>query len=132
MTGSSGEITSPEYPSNYPDSSNVAHIIEVAEEFKIELDIVDFHLERQSLCSYDFLQILDTSGKEIGKFCGKKIPPRIISSGNKMTVIFHSDDGSAHKGFKANWKETTDSRSIWSDNFPENYFNNDKKVTKDI
>ena len=127
--GSSGEITSPEYPSNYPDNSNVAHIIEVTEGLKIELEILNFDLEHQSLCYYDFCQVLDTDGKEIGKFCGTKVPPTIISSGSKMSVIFQSDKDINHKGFKATWKETTqDSWSIWSENFPQNYFNNENKV----
>lgn len=39
----------------------------------------------------------------LGKFSGEKIPERITSSSNALTITFHSDDSIGSRGFKANY-----------------------------
>ena len=54
-------------------------------------------------CKYDFVQVIFGSVAE--KYCeyhDKETP--IISSGNTMTVFFHSDNSTSRPGFKATWK----------------------------
>ena len=53
-------------------------------------------------CQYGYVQVIFGSVAE--KYCGSKLPSPIISSGNTMTVVFHSDSGVNGNGFKATWK----------------------------
>merc|ERR1719317_1177813 len=54
------------------------------------------------------------------------IPSPIRSTGNKMTVLFHSDDIINKKGFKASWKAVTGTSSgeVTSPNYPAKYPHN--------
>ena len=74
---------------------------------RIEITLQDFDLEKSGPNGcYDFVLLLDTDNSELGKFCGKKKDPiKVTSTGNKMTVKFHSDHMIQRKGFKAIWKE---------------------------
>lgn len=48
----------------------------------------------------------DTStntGISIGKFCGQKIPPILLSSFNLMTIVFKSDHSFNLGGFSASY-----------------------------
>ena len=75
----------------------------------IRLTFEDFELEGRSSSSkncFDFVMVMDSDGTtEFGKFCEKKIPSPIVSTGNKLTVVFHSDTTVTRKGFKAIWNE---------------------------
>ena len=51
--------------------------------------------------------VLNTDNSLMIKKCGSKTPGAIISSGNKMTVNFHSDFNVRKSGFKAKWEEVT-------------------------
>jgi len=125
-----GEVKSPNYPSNYPDNSDVSTPIQVAAGSKIELTFVDFILEDHSSCAYDYVQVLDTDNSQLIKKCGSTIPDKIISSGNKLTVKFHSDSSVNAKGFRATWKLVTaqEGGSIKSEGYPSNYPINKEQV----
>ena len=70
---------------------------------KIELTFVAFDIEPETNCGYDYVQVKDTDGTQLAKLCGESIPAKIKSSGNKLTVVFHSDRNVNKKGFEANW-----------------------------
>ena len=61
-------------------------------------------------CTTDYVQIIFGSVAE--KYCGSNVPnPSVskkpgptVSSGNTMTVFFHSSRWSGRPGFKATWK----------------------------
>ena len=74
--------------------------------------------------------VLDTDNSQLIKKCGTTTPSKIISSGNKLTVKFHSDSSVSFKGFKATWKvvTATEGGSIKSEGFPNNYPNNKEQV----
>ena len=78
--------------------------------------------------------VLDTDNSQLIKKCGINTPPKIISSGNKLTVKFHSDSSVTKKGFKANWKVVTETEggSIKSEGFPNNYPNDKEQVKEGI
>jgi len=73
---------------------------------------------------------LDTDKSELLKACGQSKPfSGLQSKGNKMSVVFHSDDSMVHKGFSATWKAVEAaskpiSGEITSPNYPENYPHN--------
>ena len=93
----------------------------------IQLTFQDFSLEPANGCAYDFVQVLDSDGTtELKKLCGASLPSPIRSTGNKMTVLFHSDDNVNKKGFKASWKAVTGTSSgeVTSPNYPAKYPHN--------
>ena len=73
--------------------------------------------------------MLNTDNSQLVKACGTTKPTVLKSSGNKMTVVFHSDGSVVHKGFSATWKAVEaaavpTSGEIKSPNYPENYPDN--------
>ena len=66
------------------------------------LTFESFDLEAHSSCKYDFVQI--SFGSDEQKYCGSNKPSPIISPGNTMTVLFHTDGSVNGNGFKATWK----------------------------
>ena len=74
---------------------------------------------------------MDSDGTtELAKLCGSSLPPIIISSGNKLTVVFHSDDTVTERGFLATWSKVPGATSgvITSPNFPNTYPKNASQV----
>ena len=60
---------------------------------------MEAHLE----CVYDHLQIHDgedARAPSLGRFCGAKKPPPLISSGNQMFLHFYSDNSVQKRGFE--------------------------------
>ena len=49
--------------------------------------------------------VLDTDNTELLRACGTKVPDKVTSSGNKMTVMFKTDGSVDRRGFKATWKQ---------------------------
>ena len=126
----SGSIKSPNYPSNYPNSKDVQYPIKVEAGSKIELTFVDFAIEDNSQCGYDYVQVIDTDGKQLIQKCGSTKPSVVVSKGNTMTVKFHSDNDINAKGFSATWKKisTSESGTITSPNYPKSYSGNVDKT----
>jgi len=126
----SGTVTSPNYPEEYMNDQDVTKVLEVATGFKIELIFKTMDIEPYASCRYDFVEVLDTNGAQLGKYCGTTVPTNhIISSGNRLTVRFFSDNSITHTGFEAEWKKVTaaDSGSIQSPNYPNNYPDNEEE-----
>jgi len=115
----SGEIQSPDYPDRYPHNQNQTWNLEVAAGETIELTFESFDIESHRNCAYDY--VLVSYGSVEQKYCGSTKPDPVISSGNTMTVTFHSDYSVNLNGFKATWKVAETSDKIQSPNFPENY-----------
>ena len=97
--------------------------LEVAPGQRIQLTFESFDLEAHPDCRYDYVQISHGSSQQ--KYCGSNKPTPIISSGNTMTVTFHSDDSKNVKGFKAKWENIV----VQSPNYPSPYpYNIDKVI----
>jgi len=128
-----GEIQSPNYPEYYDNNKHVNFSLEVDSGSIIKLSFTDFDIEPHSKCSCDYVQVLDTDNSELLKKCGRSKPEQILKSkGNKMSVVFHSDDSVVHRGFSATWKAVEVaskpiSGEIASPNYPENYPHNLKR-----
>ncbi|WAQ95864.1 TLL1-like protein [Mya arenaria] len=83
----SGEISSPNWPDFYPSRKDC-----------------NFELEQHQECTYDHIEIFDGSNnyaQTLGRFCGGKLPPTVISSGNELYMVFYSDASVQRKGFHA-------------------------------
>ena len=80
------------------------------------------------------ISVVDTDNRGLIKKCGSVKPSKLISSGNKLTVKFHSDYSVNKKGFKAIWKQVTatEGGSIKSENYPQNYPDNKVQVKEKL
>nr|AEP25603.1 bone morphogenic protein 1 [Holothuria glaberrima] len=105
ITAVTGEITSPNYPDNYPKRKQCSwHIIATAGH-RVELQFNEFDLEPHQECAYDYITIYDGEEEDentsMGSFCGRNIPEDIVSNGNHMYIKFHSDASVSRPGFLA-------------------------------
>ena len=60
-------------------------------------------------CSFDYLEIRDggyESSPLIGRYCGNKIPKRIVSQSNSIYLKFKSDSTFPSTGFWIKWDGT--------------------------
>ena len=68
-----------------------------------------------SSCRLDYVKV--SFGSDEQKYCGSNKPSPIISSDNRMTVIFHSDEEEVRNGFKATWQAVETGNVVWSDRY---------------
>ena len=97
----------------------------------IKLTFTDFDLEDDPGCAYDYVSVVDTDGTtQLAKLCGDSIPSAIKSSGNKLTVVFHSDQSVTKKGFEASWIKVSGVSSgvVTSPGYPSSYPNSQEQV----
>jgi cubilin len=107
----------------------------VAASSAIELTFTAFSIEAEANCGYDYVQVLNTDNSQLVKACGTNKPSVLKSTGNKMTVVFHSDSSEVKTGFLATWKSVAaaslaSSGEISSPNYPKNYPDKLKKEWK--
>lgn len=106
LRGTSGELTSPNFPKEYFHNSKCIWTITVSEGKSVHLRFLEFQVEgdtNRHRCPHDHLTIWngsDSIAPVIGKFCNSNPPPPVIcSSGNTLRLKFRSDDALAWKGF---------------------------------
>eukprot|EP00795_Rhopilema_esculentum_P014516 gene14516-5577_t len=138
--GKSGEITSPDFPKQYPNNLNCLWTIENNDDTSVtEVSFEAFKLEYTPSCLFDFVTIEDLSARDRqpkARLCGGALPPKYI--GKKIRIVFQSDDSGVANGFKIKWRKKelegkkvcgfTKSSAIGfirSSNYPENYDNNE-------
>lgn len=109
LSASSGNISSPNFPSRYPYNSDCSWLIVVAEGSSVHLTFHHFELEHHASCSYDYIKIYngvaEDEGNLLGAFCGDVSPPQFTSSWNVMSIIFHSDRHVAYRGFSVGYRK---------------------------
>jgi len=116
ITGTSGTVTSPGYPSSYAPGMDCTTIIRAPEGNTIKLIFTRFDIDKTQGCNYDYLEIRDgdtdtspiieTSSCINGKYCGKELPSgptAINTTGNALYCKFVSDEKTSGPGFAANW-----------------------------
>ena len=109
LTGSSGSFSSPNYPSNYPNSRTCRWIIGVQDGHRVQLTFQTFLLETcviPSVCTCDHVEIRDGSdgsSPSLGRFCSDNKPSPIQSSGRFLWIEFESDLTTNEKGFSATY-----------------------------
>ncbi|KAM6357546.1 LOW QUALITY PROTEIN: mannan-binding lectin serine protease 1-like [Alca torda] len=104
-TQRSGVITSADFPSPYPKSSDCLYRIELEEGFFITLSFEDsFDVEDhpEVTCPYDYIKI-KAGHREFGPFCGEKSPGRIETQTNSVQILFHSDNSGENRGWKLSY-----------------------------
>jgi len=104
VTAQQGEITSPNWPSDYPINKQCTWQVVAPFQHKITIEFEEFKLEGDGeTCKYDYLEIqsgLNSGANLHGKFCGEEKPSSITSTVNEMRITFVSDDTVASHGFR--------------------------------
>ncbi|XP_062865444.1 neuropilin-2a [Trichomycterus rosablanca] len=115
FTALSGVIESPDFPDKYPHNLECSYIIIAPPQTEVTLTFKTFDLENDPLlmtegdCKYDWLEVWDGLPQVsplIGRYCGTKIPPEIVSSTGLLSLFFHTDMAVAKDGFSARYNVT--------------------------
>uniref|UniRef100_A0A3B4ASY1 CUB domain-containing protein n=1 Tax=Periophthalmus magnuspinnatus TaxID=409849 RepID=A0A3B4ASY1_9GOBI len=133
LTGLSGVISSPGYPQEYSNNADCSWAIHVSNISVVSLVFLDFQLENNEGCNFDFVALFDgptVTHKHLGKYCGAEQPPKIVTTSNQLLVIFKSDFNIGGRGFKAYYYSECQqvlsgvSGNFSSPHFPKIYPNN--------
>ncbi|XP_036315022.1 cubilin [Pipistrellus kuhlii] len=136
LTEPTGTIQSPGHPNIYPHGINCTWYILIEPGFAINLIFRRFHLQFHYNCTSDYLEVYEIdSGTSLGRYCGKSVPPSLISSTNSLMLVFVADSDLAYEGFLIDYKATNastvcledyteESGTFTSPNFPNNYPHN--------
>lgn len=97
------DITSPSYPSNYPNNQDVVMLFKAADpSSQVKIHFEDFDLEAR----YDFLYV--GSGSDISSetsllldASGSSLPGDVTSVNDRMWLRFTSDGSITKRGFSA-------------------------------
>uniref|UniRef100_UPI0037E7B9EA mannan-binding lectin serine protease 1 isoform X3 n=1 Tax=Semicossyphus pulcher TaxID=241346 RepID=UPI0037E7B9EA len=104
----SGVLSSVDFPSPYPKSSECLYRIEVEAGFRLRLlfdprfDVED---HPDVSCPYDHIKIIAGS-REFGPYCGDQSPGDIQTDSNIATIIFHSDNSGENLGWRITYTST--------------------------
>lgn len=124
FSGRSGRLSSPLYPSYYPDNTKCIYtIVAPTKEDVIQLSFANFDLQSDAQCQQDYIQIYDgdsvtspllsndnNNSSTGGRLCGNTLPSTVLSSGQTLTIKFHSDGKVNRPGYMANWRAVTSSK----------------------
>ena len=107
MTVVGTTITSPNYPNDYGNHRDCQVSIRFSGNQTVTIRLEAFNVESHSTCTWDYLAVHDgdsTSSSLIGsKLCGTSHEGSTIqSTGNTMTLHFHTDGSVTRSGFKIN------------------------------
>ncbi|XP_074496947.1 mannan-binding lectin serine protease 1 isoform X3 [Sebastes fasciatus] len=98
----SGVLSSVDFPSPYPKSSECSYRIEVEPGFRLRLQFdprFDVEDHPDVSCPYDHIKI-SAGSSELGPFCGRRPPEDIQTDSNVATVHFHSDESGDNRGWR--------------------------------
>lgn len=104
LTGLSGKISSPGYPQEYSNNADCSWSIHVSNTSVVTLVFLDFQLENNEGCNFDFVALFDgptITHRHLGKYCGTDKPLNIVTTSNHLLVVFKSDFNIGGRGFKA-------------------------------
>ncbi|GAB6021030.1 hypothetical protein CHUAL_003667 [Chamberlinius hualienensis] len=89
---------------NYENKEDCDWVIEAKPEFHVRLRFLTFEIEDEQDCGYDYVEVYDgpdDSSKAVGRYCGNRVPPEFLSTGESLLVRFRTDDTINTKGFSA-------------------------------
>ena len=106
LTGSSGEIKSSNYPSNYEVNQDFYWTIKVEPNEIIRLSFIAGDIEKSPNCDNDYIIIRDgkKNDRVISKYCGQILSNTLLSSDNHMFIHFHSNKQNTKSGFRLKWE----------------------------
>lgn len=145
-TNPTGDVSSPNYPRNYPVSQQCSFTITVTtgKSIVISFKAMDLEQDEDENACYDSVEIKDLLTNDKTEYCGNKLPEDFTSQSNQIQISFTSDFSDAGElkptGFRftyraiANIQRTSvcpgrefignkDGGYISSPNYPLNYGN---------
>ncbi|MFD1553233.1 M4 family metallopeptidase [Putridiphycobacter roseus] len=114
---------------NYGDQQDGTIIIAPIGADSVRIDFNNFSVESGNgpTCNYDYLEVYDGNSSTaplIGSYCDNNLPPAFItSSGQALTLVFHSDQALNYFGFDISWN------CYLSPNIPVANFNSSDSVS---
>ncbi|NWR93455.1 CSMD3 protein, partial [Furnarius figulus] len=99
MRGSSGIISSPNFPNEYHNNADCTWTIVAEPGDTISLIFTDFQMEEK----YDYLEVEGSEPPTIG-LSGMNIPPPVISNKNWLRLHFVTDSNHRYRGFSAHYQ----------------------------
>lgn len=87
---------------NYENKEDCDWVIEAKKEHHVRLRFLTFEIEDEQDCGYDYVEVYDgpdDSSANLGRYCGNRVPPEFLSSGESLLVRFRTDDTINTKGF---------------------------------
>ena len=118
LNETSGVITSPFYPRNYPDYQECRWQITASKGKRVVMNIEYMDIKRcGQTCSCDFLEVqngLSSDDYYDGRRCGYRSSVRYHSMSESLTVLFVSDGShnKRYRGFKATYIQANHTASI--------------------
>uniref|UniRef100_A0A3Q3GLN1 Low density lipoprotein receptor-related protein 12 n=1 Tax=Labrus bergylta TaxID=56723 RepID=A0A3Q3GLN1_9LABR len=103
LRASSGVITSPGWPFQYPSRLNCSWNIRARPGDTITISFQDFDLQGSHRCSSDWMSISSYRSLDGLRVCGSSLPPPYISTQDHVWIHFHSDDSVTGKGFRLSY-----------------------------
>ncbi|XP_061905266.1 low-density lipoprotein receptor-related protein 12-like [Entelurus aequoreus] len=103
LRASSGVITSPGWPFQYPPRLNCSWNIRGRPGDTITLSFQDFELQSSHRCSSDWMSISSYKNLDGLRVCGSSLPPPYISSQDHVWIHFRSDEALTGKGFRLSY-----------------------------
>ena len=109
---STGEVTSPNYPCNYPNNLERTETIQVEQGLILSLQFTAIDIQLDSTlcpdCSCDHLTITDGNGTTLmEKSCGITLPSDITSTSNIVKLVFSTNAGRTYSGWSVSWSAVT-------------------------
>lgn len=104
-------ISTPFYPNFYPPKTECIKVIRApSRTHLINLDFrtksFEIEMDNHGGCTYDYIEIRNGPygfSPLIGRFCGDKVPPRVIADSGAMWVYFRTDANLQYSGFQADY-----------------------------
>ena len=119
MLFTTGFVTSPNYPGNYPNNLEKTETIQVEEGLILSLQFTAFDIESHPTCLKDHLTITDGDGTTLmekscgsssdgniligGQSIGSSLPATILSTSNVVNLVFRTDDYNGMHGSGSGW-----------------------------
>jgi cubilin len=97
ITAESGEVTSPNFPQNYPDMHKKTTCIIPASGNATTLHFTNFNTEQD----YDFVTLKDGTGAVLSQTSGATAPADV--TGSTIVIKFASDQSVNAPGWRAVW-----------------------------
>ncbi|KAL3108031.1 hypothetical protein niasHT_018193 [Heterodera trifolii] len=114
VAGEAPQLTSPNYPDSYMAFMFCVYFLQVptGRAVRLSFDVFDVeNVAHRDNCEFDSVTVYDeffedeqNHGKVLGKFCGKSLPPPLLSSGAQMALVFLSDRSLSGAGFAARFQ----------------------------
>uniref|UniRef100_A0A8C8DCB4 Low density lipoprotein receptor-related protein 12 n=1 Tax=Oryzias sinensis TaxID=183150 RepID=A0A8C8DCB4_9TELE len=103
LRASSGIVTSPGWPFQYPTRLNCSWIIRARPGDSITVSFQDFDLQGSHRCTSDWMSISSYRSLDGLRVCGSSLPPPYITSQDHVWIHFHSDESLTGKGFRLSY-----------------------------